>query len=163
MFNTAAVGAMIFGMLRFLDGLELYIRIGLYISIGILYVLSVVFAIIKKESWFKSIFALNMTLLVIVTCFSVLSAFGVFRDFSDMENIKKLILDSGSTGKLIFILMQILQIVILPVPGFIFYAAGAAISVLLRALFYPRSELSRGLSYPFPSASSAAGGLSRGA
>lgn len=127
MFNTAAVGAMIFGMLRFLDGLELYIRIGLYISIGILYVLSVVFAIIKKESWFKSVFALNMTLLVIVTCFSVLSAFGVFRDFSDMENIKKLILDSGSTGKLIFILMQILQIVILPAPGFLFYAVGAAI------------------------------------
>ena len=59
--------------------------------------------------------------------FFLLNICGIFNNLSDIEKIKNLILKSGGLGVVVCVLIQLLQVVVLPAPAIIFYLATTAI------------------------------------
>lgn len=114
-------------MLVFLNTVEWYLKLIAYLAIGGFTVSCAVFAFLKKDALFKTTFVCNVVTLVFVLTFFVLNLLGLFDSLSDLEKVKQIILDWGAYGYVIFILLQLFQVIILPAPGFIFYLAGTAI------------------------------------
>lgn len=122
-------------MLVFLNTVEWYLKLIAYLAIAGFTISCTVFAILKKESLFKSAFVCNVVTLIFVGMFFVLNLLGLFDSLSDLEKVKQIILDWGAYGYVIFILLQLFQVIILPAPGFIFYLAGTAIYGPVTAFF----------------------------
>ncbi len=110
-----------------LKELAIYLKITFYITIIGMNLIVLLFAIKNKKSLMRSSFVINCLLLLIITTFVILNQKNIFRDLSDFDKVKNLIINAGKTGYIIFCLIQIIQVVILPVPAFIFYLVGTAI------------------------------------
>lgn len=107
--------------------MEWYLQLILYTCIISLTGGMLVCMMIQKEALVKMIFVFNCMLFVIILIFAILNSFGIFEKLSDMEKIRELVINSGSFGYLVFCIIIIIQVVILPVPSFIFYLVGTAI------------------------------------
>lgn len=114
-------------MLFLFNKMEWYIQLLLYACIIFLTGGVILFIIIQKESFGRMTFVFNCMLFLVIIIFSILSYFGIFDKLSDMDKIKELIINSGGFGYLVFCIIIIIQVVILPVPSFIFYLVGTAI------------------------------------
>lgn len=114
-------------MILFLNKIEWYVKVLAYAAIIGFTLCSAAFYILKKQELFKSAFVCNVVTFIFVLTFFLLNVFGLFDSFKDLEKIKKLIVDSGAYGYIIYVLLQLFQVIILPAPGFIFYLAGTAI------------------------------------
>ena len=125
--NGLMLVAMIFMVWRVLSSVEWYMQVLAYGIAIIFSVGSIVFYFLRKPELSKTLFVLNAIAFIVIMLFSVLSIAGVFETFSDMESIKKIILSAGYWGYLIYSLMLILNVVLLPIPGFIFPLVGVAI------------------------------------
>ena len=115
------------GLVYLLFELELLPKIIAYSALLVFSLGSIIFSLLGKEKLAKSSFIFNVTTVIILAIFFILNACGLFDDFSDLERIKSLILSSGGYGVLICVLIQILQVVILPVPAIIFHLAIASV------------------------------------
>ena len=107
--------------------LEFYIKVLGYGLTSIFFILETVFYILKKELLYKSFFIFNVFCTIIIFIFFILNVCGIFYTISDLEKIKLLIIRQGNVGYLFYILIQILNVVILPMPAFVFHLAGTAI------------------------------------
>ncbi|MBQ9781970.1 MAG: TVP38/TMEM64 family protein [Clostridia bacterium] len=110
-----------------LSNLEWYLKVLVYLLVAVFGLGSYLFMFLKNEKLYKSLFMCNVTTFVIVFIFLLLNFFGVFENLSDLEKVKSVILNSGASGIIICILLQLLQVVILPAPGWIFYLATTSI------------------------------------
>lgn len=117
----------VLGLTFILPNLEWYMKVLAYGAVVIFSVATFVFLFIKYFKLAKSSFTLNVFTFVILLIFFVLNLCGLFENLSDMEHIKNLILSSGEWGIIICFLIQLLQVVVLPAPGWVFYLATAAI------------------------------------
>lgn len=88
---------------------------------------AIILSVLGRESISRCLFVLNLLALFIISLFSLLSALGIMKTLSDMEGVKELILSSGGLGYLVYSLLLILNVVILPLPGFILPLVGVAI------------------------------------
>ena len=131
--NSALFTIMLLGMIFLLNSLEWYIQLLCYSLIISFFVLYIIFLLLKKEKFYKSLFTFNVVLFIVLVCFFILNLLGLFDKISDVEIIKKLILDSGAFGVLICFLMLIFQVVILPAPAIVFYLAITAVYGSLNA------------------------------
>lgn len=122
-------------MLIFLNTVEWYLKLLAYLCIGGFTVSCAVFFFLKKESLFKTAFCCNVVTLIFVLTFFLLNLFGLFDSLKDLEKVKKIILDWGAYGYVVFVLLQLFQVIILPAPGFIFYLAGVAVYGPIEAFF----------------------------
>lgn len=111
----------------FLSTVEWYLKVLIYGLITAFTVSCAVFVVLKKEPYYKTAFVCNVVTMIFVGTFFVLNLFGLFDGLKDLSKIKQLILDAGAYGYVIYILLQLFQVIILPAPGFIFYLAGTAI------------------------------------
>lgn len=117
----------VFGVIFMLSNLEWYLKVLVYLLVAVFGLGSYFFMLLKKEKLYKSLFMCNVTTFVIVFIFLLLNFFGIFENLSDLEKVKSVILNSGASGIIICILVQLLQVVILPAPGWIFYLATTSI------------------------------------
>ena len=118
---------MLFEMTFCLSEVEWFVQILAYTFMVVFTFGSFITFLMKKEALIKSCFTLNLITFIVITFFTILNLCGLFDDFSDMEKIKKIILDAGSWGYIIYMALQIVNVIILPIPGAIIILAGLAI------------------------------------
>ena len=86
---------------------------------------------LKKDALLKSCFILEACVFVTVSVVALLSAFAHLNDYpTDAEKVDKLteiIRSTGSWGMIVYVLIQILQVVILPLPAAVCYIPGSQI------------------------------------
>lgn len=114
-------------MIFLLRQIDWYLQLLLYISMIFLTFGIILFIILEKETLIRMTFVLNCMLSLVIVFFAILNYFGIFEKLSDMEKIRELIIHSGGFGYLVFCIIIIVQVIILPVPSFIFYLVGTAI------------------------------------
>ena len=99
--------------------------------------LSVIFAIFSNRvKTSKTILILNILFAITITLFYILHKNNLLYIFTSVSNFKYFILSTGGTGVFIYILIQMLQIVCLPIPASIIAIAGAVIYGPLLASIY---------------------------
>lgn len=126
-FNFAFAFVSVLSLVLFLTKIELYLKICAYVLIGLVTLAVVVLNHYNKETLCKSLFSINGFIAFILLILVILNVSGIFENFSDVEKIKILILDSKSLGVIIYFLAIVFQVVVLPVPALLFYLAGTAI------------------------------------
>lgn len=114
-------------MIFFLNTVEWYLKVLAYACIVLFTGGCFISALLKKQSLSRTAFVCNVVTLIFIFLFFVLNLFGLFDSLKDLEKIKKLILDWGAYGYIVYVFLQLLQVIVLPAPGFIFYLAGTAI------------------------------------
>jgi uncharacterized membrane protein YdjX (TVP38/TMEM64 family) len=100
--------------------------------VGLLFFISVIYS---KEMLYKISIILVYFSLLILTVVTLIVKSGIMNEVSSAEDIVNIINDFGALGKLVFILIQFLQVTFIPIPSTIVTAAGAAIYSPFEALF----------------------------
>ena len=114
-------------MLFLLPSLETYLKVVAYACTAVFGIGTFLFYFLKFNKLERICFSLNVFLFIVLIIFFFFNIFGIFQKLSDLENIKKLIIKSGGWGVVVCFLIHVLQVVVLPFPGFIFYLATTAI------------------------------------
>lgn len=98
-------------------------------SAGLVFV--TVFCALKKDALFKSGFVLVCCALIAVLAIALISVFADLGSYgSDADRIERLtgmIRSSGSRGMAVYVVIQILQVVVLPLPAVVCYVPGSRI------------------------------------
>lgn len=111
----------------FLTEIELYLKICAYVLVALVTIIVTILYHINKETLCKSLFSINGFIAFILLILVILNVSGIFENFSDVEKIKTLILDSKGLGIIIYFFAIVFQVVVLPIPALLFYLAGTAI------------------------------------
>lgn len=88
---------------------------------------SVVALACGKQAWGRSLFVLNLLVFVIIGGLCILHWCGLFDDFASLEQLKHLIRSTGGWAYVFYIVLQFLNVVLLPLPGFLFMLAALSI------------------------------------
>lgn len=126
-FNFAFAIISVLSLSLFLTEIELYLKICAYVLVVLVTITVAVLHYINKETLCKSLFSINGFIAFILLILVTLNVSGIFENFSDVEKIKTLILDSKSLGIIIYFFTIVFQVVVLPIPALLFYLAGTAI------------------------------------
>lgn len=114
-----------------MSGWSVAVRSICFILGGIGAVLGAVFFALSKLSLLKGVFVLVCCALVLDATLACLSVFGHLNEYpEDSQKIARLteiIKSTGKYGMLVFVIIQILQVVILPLPAVVCYVPGSAI------------------------------------
>lgn len=89
--------------------------------------LSIHLMIVNKIFISKLLLIINAILSLFVFSYSILKYFDMLNVFSSVANFKLFILSAGKMGIFIYILVQLLQVVFLPIPASVIALAGAII------------------------------------
>lgn len=111
----------------FLDGMPLYIKMlvqGLLIA---MFAGSLCFYLINKPVLFRLNFTLTIMSSFLMLGYILLYLNGVFDKLYNLELIKNFILSTGIYGQVVYVCLQIIQVVILPIPSIILNLAGVAL------------------------------------
>ncbi|HHT83323.1 MAG: TVP38/TMEM64 family protein [Christensenellales bacterium] len=92
--------------------------------VSALFFISIAF---DKEKLYKISILIVYFGLILLTAATLIVKSGVLEEVSSAEDIIRLIKSYGNMGKLVFILIQFLQVTFIPIPSTIVTAAGAAI------------------------------------
>lgn len=91
------------------------------------YIVSVVFFCYDKQIIYKSFLSAYLLLAFAAVVYYVLLKTGFMAIVRDAESLKAYLESKGSWMSIVFILLQFLQVIILPIPSFITVAAGSAL------------------------------------
>lgn len=92
-----------------------------------LFVLSLFFYKKKLFTHCKFALFLQIILFLIVLMFSILKYYNLITIFSSIASFRDFIISTGSYGMLVYVIIQILQVMFLPIPTMIINLAGVAI------------------------------------
>ncbi|MBP3630156.1 MAG: TVP38/TMEM64 family protein [Clostridia bacterium] len=81
----------------------------------------------KKQKIIKALIVLSSLVLVLLAIYLPLQLSGTLGKIDSAEELKELILSGGVYSYLIFFAIQVLQVVVLPIPAFISTLAGALV------------------------------------
>lgn len=114
-----------------MNGWSNTLRIIIYVGTIILVILATIILILKKEELFKLVFTGTMIFFILfyalVIVNKVFDLDGINSDEEKIEHIINLIQKTGAYGKIVFVLLQILQVVVLPLPALLCYVSGVMI------------------------------------
>ena len=115
----------------FIDGWSLTVKTACYGIAGIGLIFGTVVYLCRKETLLKGCFVLILCVFLLTV---VVALFGSFINLSDyktdadkIEKLVQIIRDTGSWGMLVYIFVQILQVVVLPLPAAVCYIPGSLI------------------------------------
>lgn len=121
----------IIGNKFWMNGWSNTLRIIIYVGTIILVILATILLILKKEELFKLVFTGTMIFFILfyalVIVNKVFDLDGINSDEEKIEHIINLIQKTGAYGKIVFVLLQILQVVVLPLPALLCYVSGVMI------------------------------------
>lgn len=129
--NTLICAAIITIVATMMSGWSTLILTLSYIAGGLGIALGIVMFVIRKTAFLKSVFVLACCALMLVLVFALTSHFGELDEYpTDAEKIEHLtdmIKRTGSWGMAVYVIIQILQVVILPLPAVVCYVPGSVI------------------------------------
>ncbi|MDE7083188.1 MAG: VTT domain-containing protein [Clostridia bacterium] len=107
------------------------IRVAFYVISGAGIVVSFITFFLKKIAVLKSAFVLLIVAVIVLAAFIIISELGHLNDYeSDEDKINGLVQiigETGAWGMVVYVLIQILQVVILPLPAVVCYLPGTVI------------------------------------
>lgn len=126
--NTIILTA-VFYMLTFykVSTISNFIKFSLLIGINILYYLSIILKYFKKSKSSKICFVSYIILSFLVMGYVILAKYGVLSTISSVEGLKNYILSTEEKGVYVYIVIQALQVIILPIPAAIICIVGSLI------------------------------------
>ena len=125
------------GSALWMKGWSNVFKIIIYILASIVFVISTITFLLKKEEIFKllfvgvALFFIMFYALILVN--KVFNLDAIDSDEKKLEHIIKLIQSTGPYGKIVFVLLQILQVIVLPLPALLCYVSGVMIYGSLEA------------------------------
>lgn len=127
----------ILGAVYLMYGWSLAVRVAIYSAGGAGIAAGLVFFIIKKDALLKTLFvlvifaALVFTALIILNCTAHLNELG--SDYEKVNRLTAIIKSAGGWAMAVYVLVQILQVVILPLPAVVCYLPGTYLFGPLKA------------------------------
>ena len=106
---------------------DLWLKLILSITFFGISISLIIFKMLKKDLITKILIIIDIILIVIGIGYFILWSNNWLVYFNSAESIKKLILSAGIWGQLVFLLIQFLQVTLLPIPSVISTLAGVAI------------------------------------
>ena len=107
------------------------IRVVFYAIAGIGIAVSLITFFWNKIAILKTAFVLIIVAVVVLLAFIIISEVGHLNDYENDEDkingLVKIISDTGGWGMLVYVVIQILQVVILPLPAVVCYVPGTII------------------------------------
>ena len=126
--NLLLCAAIILLTAFFMSGWSVLVQAAFYAVAAAGLAAEAVFLFIKKEFLIKLTFIAELIAVVLLAVFVLL---GVFADLNayptDREKIEAVVRSTGEWGMLVFVLIQFLQVVVLPLPAVVCYVPGAVI------------------------------------
>ena len=80
-----------------------------------------------KQSLSRSMLFLNILGVIILVVYSILSKYNMLQIFDSVHSFKEFILSTGSYGMIVFSLIQLLQVMFVPIPSMIIVLTGVMI------------------------------------
>ena len=121
----------VLGTAFFMTGWNVWARVVCYSAAGIGAVAVGVFFFLKKDALFKSVFILVIFGLVLLVATVTINKVGGLDEIKDesakIERLVEIIRGAGGWSIAVFVLLQILQVVILPLPALVCYIPGVVI------------------------------------
>ena len=121
----------ILGAALLMSGWSLLIRVALYCAGGIGIVLGILFFVLKKDALLKTAMVLQACVVLLLTVVIILNYTAGLNELEDdAEKIKALtdlIVSAGGWAMAVYVFVQILQVVILPLPAVVCYVPGTYI------------------------------------
>ena len=121
----------ILGTVFMMNGWGIFVRVALYVAGGAGIILGVLFFILKKDALLKTTLVLVVCGVLVFTSVIILNYTAHLNeletDEEKMNALKSIIDGAGAWSMLVYVLVQILQVVILPLPAFVCYFPGTLI------------------------------------
>lgn len=111
----------------FFNDFRWYFQLINYVFNITLLVLTVIFYLKNNKSAVRIIFIINICYFIFIVITAILKCTGTLQQFSSVEKIKALISRHKGWSYVIFCLLEILNIVILPIPAILLHIAGASL------------------------------------
>lgn len=106
---------------------ENWVKIAIVALSAGLSVLSIIFFKNKKLFLQRLTFLSNIILAIAITTLSIFSKYNLLNMFSSIVAFKQFILSTGKMGRITYVLIQMGQVIFLPIPSMIITLAGVAI------------------------------------
>lgn len=90
-------------------------------------VLSLIFCIQKKTFWYRFLLVSNIVFCVVITVWNLFSKYDMLHVFSSISSFKEFILSTKEKGMIIYVLVQFIQVLSVPIPSMIITLTGVAI------------------------------------
>lgn len=134
LFLAATVGCIVFATLCYYNAANAFLsRNALWISIltavllAVLYGVSVWLVVAEKEIFVKSLLSLYIfALFCLIVCF-ILQKTGFFAVIKDADSLQAYLAEAGAWMPAFYVLLQYLQVVVLPIPSIVSTVAGVAL------------------------------------
>lgn len=97
---------------------------------------SVIFVIKNKPVVYKSLMLILGTIAVVMVAVYFLTVTGILDKIRSIDELRKYVASFGGLAAVIYIIMNILQVVVLPIPGFVAVAVGVALFGPFKATLY---------------------------
>ena len=114
-----------------MNGWGILVRVALYVAGGAGILLGVLFFILKKDALLKTALVLIVCAVLVFTAVIILNYTAHLNELESdqekMEKLTELIKSAGGWSMFVYVLVQILQVVILPLPALVCYLPGVAI------------------------------------
>lgn len=124
------IGAIVFTA-TMMDGWGVFVKIVCYAVPSVCILSGTITFILDKQTIYKTCFVVSVCAFVLICAISVISEVAQLNSYSsDSEKIERLtaiIRKTGNWGMVVFVLIQILQVVILPLPAVVCYVPGSQI------------------------------------
>ena len=104
-----------------------YYQLIFYILNTIIIFLYFLFYLKNKVSLTRIFFILNMIVFLILIFFVILKTTGILENLTDENKLKEILVKYKTLGYIIFFFLEILNIVILPIPALVLHIVGASI------------------------------------
>lgn len=129
--NTLLCIGMIFCSVFLMNGWSVFVNVIFYVGESVLLIAGIVTVFIKQQGFFKSVFILSICLSIFLVAFILVSKIGDFQNYPTdqlkIERLVELIQSAGGWGMAIYVFIQILQVVILPLPALVCYVPGSMV------------------------------------
>lgn len=126
--NTLVLTLLFFFLTLFgVNSISNFWKFFILITINIIYYLSIIFKWCKMHKTSKALFVVYLLSSILVMGYCVLSKYGILTTISTVEGLKNYILSTKDKGIYIYMLIQALQVIILPVPAAIICIVGSLI------------------------------------
>lgn len=141
-------GIMFFNIFIFLNNV-MWLNIALYSVIGLLICLTIVGYVFHKDVYLKLSLVASVILVLIYMIYFALVKTNILEQITSFEDLRQLILSFGGWGIFTYIVINLLQCIVIPVPTTLTVLVGTAIYGPFTAFFYATIGVILGSSIAF--------------
>lgn len=129
--NSLLCVFIVLGTYFFMRGWGATIKVVCYAIAGVGFIFELITFFLKKYALFKSAFVLVVCAAIVVAVVALISELGRLNDYENDEErakaLQAMLESTGGWGLFVYFLIQVLQVVILPLPAAVCYVPGALI------------------------------------